>query len=269
MTGILGVCQGDFGRVTYLDITRPITTHAHPHIHMLFKISGADRSMQVEDQSIRLTRGNWVLVNPWQNDSDIPEHARRRHRCWRSTSIAIGAGDAWFGRPSLATSARCRGASGCGWTCWRGCWRRAPPIVRNGLNSMVCSILCVAAQPAPAQAPVRAAMDFRIRRAIASLREHTRLGPDFRAVARSVGMSRSRFFELFRNSVGVAPNVYAQSLLIERAINLLGEDRPIDDIAEALGFAAQSSFTRFFKRRVGFPPTTLRQAPQFTQVTKQ
>jgi AraC family transcriptional regulator len=265
MTGILGVCQGDFGRVTYLDITRPITTHAHPHVHMLFKISGADRSMQVEDQSIRLTRGNWVLVNPWQSHSDIPEpcQAPTQMLAFYIDRDWCGGRVVWptFAGNERAMSRRIRlrvdmlarllaeGAANC----------------EEWIESMVCSILCVAAQLAPAQAPARAAMDFRIRRAIASLREQTRLGPDFRAVARSVGMSRSRFFELFRNSVGVAPNVYVQSLLIERAINLLGENRPIDDIAEALGFAAQSSFTRFFKRRVGFPPTTLRQAPRMTK----
>ena len=73
MTGILGAHRGNFGRVTFMEITRPITTHAHPHIHMLFTVSGAARSMQVESERIRLTRDNWILVNPWQRHFDVVE----------------------------------------------------------------------------------------------------------------------------------------------------------------------------------------------------
>jgi AraC family transcriptional regulator len=50
-------------------------------------------------------------------------------------------------------------------------------------------------------------------------------------------------------------------LVLEEAIAMLVQsDRPIEDISARLGFAAQSSFSRFFKDRVGFPPGMLRHA---------
>lgn len=268
MTGILGAYRGDFGRVTYLDITRPIATHAHPHIHMLFKISGADRSMQVGNRAIGLHRSNWVLVNPWQRHFDIPEE------CEAPTQmLALYIEKGWCRQrmewPAFA-------GSDCAITA--GMRIRVDLLARmlgEGANvdgdwveQMVSSIMREAARLALEDTSGHTAMDFRIRRALAALRVRTKGGPDFEAVARSVGMSRSRFFEQFRNSVGIAPNMYVDALLIERAISLLGEDKPIDDIAETLGFSAQSSFTRFFKERVGFPPSSLRQAPQFTQIVQ-
>lgn len=261
MTGILGAYRGAFGRVTYLDITRPIATHAHPHIHMLFKVSGADRSMQVESESIQLEQDNWILVNPWQRHFDIAEHCQAPTRLlafyincdWARASMA------W---PVFADSA-------CPIS--RSMRLRVDLLARmlgsgaisdpDWMESLVTAIMCEAANLAPARHSARSAMDFRIRRALVALKDHTKVSPDFRAVARSVGMSRSRFFEQFKNSVGIAPSMYVDALLIERALFLLQDaDRPIDDISEALGFAAQSSFTRFFKERVGFPPSTLRPA---------
>jgi transcriptional regulator GlxA family with amidase domain len=55
--------------------------------------------------------------------------------------------------------------------------------------------------------------------------------------------------------------MYVDGLLLEEAIAMLVcSDRPIEEISTRLGFSAQSSFSRFFKDRVGFPPGVLRHA---------
>jgi AraC-like DNA-binding protein len=101
--------------------------------------------------------------------------------------------------------------------------------------------------------------DYRIRHALKKLREAPHLHIDYTDVARDVGLSRSRFYEQFSSSVGVAPNMFVDGLVIERAYSMMSQSaRPLDEIATSLGFAAQSSFTRFFRDRVGFPPSILR-----------
>lgn len=261
MTGILGAYRGNFGRVTVLDITRPITNHAHPDIHMLFALSGAPRGMQIESERIHLTRDNWILVNPWQRHFDIAE------QCISPTQIlALYINRDWCNERFM-------------WPTFAGSQCPMSPAIRqrvdmlarlvgNGesldsawVEPLVASIMIEAARLAPTRQAGRGAMDFRIRRALMMLKDHAKVGSDFQALARSVGLSRSRFFEQFKNSIGIAPNMYVDGLLIERAIGLLEQsDQPLDDISETLGFSAQSSFTRFFKERVGFPPSTLRQA---------
>jgi transcriptional regulator GlxA family with amidase domain len=101
--------------------------------------------------------------------------------------------------------------------------------------------------------------DFRIRRAIAYMRARPGNALDIDACAALGGLSRSRFFELFRACTGVSPRVYGNSLCIEAAIELLGTTTmPIHTIAERLGFTAASHFTRFFLQHLGSTPKAFR-----------
>ena len=124
--------------------------------------------------------------------------------------------------------------------------------------------VCGREEPEASDGP---AFDYRIRQAIQLLEEAPHLHPDFRSVARHVGLSRSRFYEQFRNSTGVAPNMFMDGLVMEEAISMLAfSEQRLEEISNHLGFSAQSSFTRFFKERVGFPPSTLRRAVELRVV---
>lgn len=53
--------------------------------------------------------------------------------------------------------------------------------------------------------------------------------------------------------------MFVDGLVLEEAYQMMSQTgRPLDEIASSLGFSAQSSFTRFFRDRVGFPPSLLR-----------
>jgi AraC-like DNA-binding protein len=80
-------------------------------------------------------------------------------------------------------------------------------------------------------------------------------------IARDAGLSRPHFYKLFRQQVGITPNIYLNTLRMERAIEFLtGSDRSITDIGFDLGFSSQSVFTRFFMANVGMAPTDYRRA---------
>ena len=51
-------------------------------------------------------------------------------------------------------------------------------------------------------------LDWRIRRAAASMRAETRRGAALDTYAKEAGLSRSHFFRLFESSIGVPPKVY-------------------------------------------------------------
>jgi AraC-like DNA-binding protein len=80
-------------------------------------------------------------------------------------------------------------------------------------------------------------------------------------VAREVGLSRPHFFKLFRGQVGLTPNLYANALRMERAIERLamGGDA-VADIGFDLGFSSQASFSRFFIANGVVPPSTYRRS---------
>ena len=86
---------------------------------------------------------------------------------------------------------------------------------------------------------------------------------DLGAVARAAGLSRPHFFKLFRQHMGVTPNLYLNTLRAERAIgDLTGSSKTVADIAAEVGFSSQASFSRFFASNVGIPPSEYRRAAQ-------
>ena len=103
--------------------------------------------------------------------------------------------------------------------------------------------------------------DTRIRRAIALLRAHRNKDLNMDEIASQVGLSRSRFYDLFQLCTGFSPRTYLDLLCIEAAIARLSSGRgKIAELSAELGFSAQSNFTRFFLNRVGVPPSEYRRA---------
>jgi AraC family transcriptional regulator len=259
MTGILGAARGRFGRITLLDIERPLASHAHPHVHLLFKLGGADRGLQVGNMVAALDDTHCVLVNPWQKHADVDA------LCTGPTQVlALYLGADWFrvalgfGPETAFTTSTCPIDAATQQRLIRlgQTLDAAQPALEADLSSVLGTVL----RHAPIAADRRPS-DYRIRRAVRSLRDDMQTHPDFSALARQVGLSRSRFFDQFKSATGVAPLTYRDGLLVERAITLLtASDTPLDAISRQLGFSAPSSFSRFFKERVGFPPRALRSA---------
>lgn len=259
MAGVLGARTGPFGRATYFEITEPLAEHAHPHVHMLFKVGGGDRHMLVEGTPADITDTQCLLINPWQKHGDLGEQpgdptlmlVLYLDAAWIASRLGVYAVgfDAQAGRvtPAMLERVRRIGAALAG-----------EPLDDAEFEDLIGVLAADAAADHLVDRRTGLA-DYRIRHALRKLRERPHLHIDYRNVARDVGLSRSRFYEQFRSSVGVAPNMFVDALVLEQAYSLMSEpNRPLDEIAAHLGFSAQSSFTRFFRERVGFPPSTLR-----------
>jgi AraC-like DNA-binding protein len=103
--------------------------------------------------------------------------------------------------------------------------------------------------------------DSRIRRAIALLRARPNKDFSMDELASQVGLSRSRFYDLFQLCTGFSPRAYLDMLCVETAISRLSSGQgKIAEVAAELGFSAQSNFTRFFLNQVGVPPSEYRRA---------
>jgi len=103
--------------------------------------------------------------------------------------------------------------------------------------------------------------DGRIRHALALLRARPHKDMSMERLADHVGLSRSRFFDLFHACTGLSPRAYLDLLCVQAAIWRLASGRSrISDVSSELGFSAQSNFTRFFLHQVGIPPSEYRRA---------
>jgi AraC-like DNA-binding protein/mannose-6-phosphate isomerase-like protein (cupin superfamily) len=78
-------------------------------------------------------------------------------------------------------------------------------------------------------------------------------------VARSVGMSTSRFREFFKRTTGWRFGDYLRDLRLDRSARLLREtDFSVAAVAQANGFADQSHLQRLFKAKYGISPLSYR-----------
>jgi len=103
--------------------------------------------------------------------------------------------------------------------------------------------------------------DSRIRRAIGLLRARPNKELNMDELASQVGLSRSRFYDLFQLCTGFSPRAYLDMLCVETAIARLSSGQgKIAEVSAELGFSAQSNFTRFFLNQVGVPPSEYRRA---------
>src|SRR5689334_2647941 len=110
--------------------------------------------------------------------------------------------------------------------------------------------------------------DTRIRRAIALLRARPNKELNMDELASQVGLSRSRFYDLFHIFTGFSPRAYLDMLCVETAISRLSTSRgKICEVAAELDFSAQSNITRIFLNQVGVPPSTYRRSATTSEPT--
>lgn len=79
------------------------------------------------------------------------------------------------------------------------------------------------------------------------------------SVASRAAMSRSAFAARFRDALGQSVMGYLTDLRMQLAVDLLHRsDRTVAEIATAVGYESDASFSRVFKRRVGTSPRQTR-----------
>lgn len=117
--------------------------------------------------------------------------------------------------------------------------------------------------PAPAQGRPWYQGDSmaRVRAYVQDLEQHFFEATNLDAAAASLGLSRRRFTQLFRQCTDSSWLAYVRRLRIEHAKRLLAEpQKTVLSIAFECGFEDLSTFYRAFKREVGVSPNQWRQS---------
>ncbi|MDM0058876.1 helix-turn-helix domain-containing protein [Variovorax fucosicus] len=80
-----------------------------------------------------------------------------------------------------------------------------------------------------------------------------------------MGLSRARFFALFRDQLHTTPQVFWSGVHVEEAMRRVSEGSELTDVALDLGFSAPGNFSRFFKERTGVSPSIFKRATESDQ----
>lgn len=268
MSSALAVHHGPFGRVALYSLDRGMVLHAHREGHLIFHVQGPAGAIRIDDGHYPLAPGSGVAISPCQAHNYIsldPDEP--------SVFLTLYIRHAWF----LEASRQANGSLRFG-RCQIEVTEPIEALVRQTAldllhgtdDEALAGNLHELTQVSFDQswqwrggpsltgcaAPTR---DFRVRTSVRLMQE--RLGDHLclDEIARESGLSRPHFYKLFREQVGVTPNLYLNTLRMEAAIGrLTGGHAAVTDIGLDLGFASQASFTRFFIANAGIAPSDYR-----------
>ena len=269
MSRALAVFHGRFGRATLYKLNRPFNVHAHREGHLIFHVGGTPGAIEVDGRPRLLDEDAVVAVNPWEPHNFLPNDLSDG-----ALFFVLYVNAEWFAPSALE-------ARGLRFGCTR--FRRTATL--ESLIRRTAAMVCGAPSlhdldgelrrligacheeswlqaEAPEDArPSSAITDFRVRKSMKLMAEGLGSEIEFDSIARESGLSRPHFYKLFRCQTGVTPNLYRNTLLMEKALEaLVGTEATLADIGFDLGFSTQSGFTRFFAANVGMAPRDYRRA---------
>ena len=266
MSRAIAVFHGQFGRAAVYRLNRPFNIHAHREGHLIFHIGGADGHIDVDGRRCSGCGDTAVAVSPWEPHNFIPHDFDDG-----SLFLVIYVNPEWFapdggsarlcfGNPQITRSALldrqirqaaatiCAGHGVCDLNnelrclieaCFDLSWRQIEGrVIRRAIEGVT---------------------DFRVRKSIRLIEEGSGADVELDAVARESGLSRPHFYKLFRTQTGLTPNLFLNTILMERALDrLVRSVAPVAEIGYDLGFSSQSGFTKFFSANVGMAPSDYR-----------
>jgi len=266
------IFDGRFGRLQLIESAAGDTPEPTDSLRILILQEGADIDVLVDGEAQRLTRDNLLFLNPGATSQAVLAAAHvqlfdfQASTEWlrRSFPAVFDAGGRPFASANEPITQRIR--------------QLADTLVVEALNDqflsherlefMLQELMLSIVETYLARRASGARLwrgspfaDNRIRKALALLRAHPNKEVNMNALASQVGLSRSRFYDLFQISTGRSPRAYLDMLCVASAISKLSSGRGrIADVSAELGFSAQSNFTRFFQQQVGIPPSEYRRA---------
>jgi AraC-like DNA-binding protein len=268
MSEAVAVIHGAFGRACLYSMDRTMVPHAHREGHLLFHVQGGPAEVYVDGCAIPLGRGQAVAVNPWQmHYYSQPMPGTQTlvlvlyiRPTWFRNAIGGRASELRFGRADIEVSDVLGRLVDVSAMLDRDHHHAA---ISDWLLTLTESCFDRSWRGRSAAERFASVHDFRLRRAIQYLEQRVCEPVELDAIAREAGLSRPHFYKLFRQQVGVTPNIYLNSLRMERAIDrLTGTNEAVAAIGLDLGFSSQASFSRFFIANGVVPPSAYRRSAQ-------
>jgi AraC-like DNA-binding protein len=265
--------EGMFGRLVLAEPAAAAEPGSHPWPSVLLLYDGAPAAYEVGDGQIALGREDVLLLNAHEAHRGLPGPGAGASRV-----LALIASGDWLARafPGVFASAARRPFPHRLETITPRLRRLADALALEVLNDrflsperlefMLQELVLTVVDAYFGKRRSSAALwrgsrfqDSRIRRAVALLRARPHKDFNMDDLASQVGLSRSRFYDLFQLCTGHSPRSYLDMLCVESAIGKLASgSAKIGEVSRELGFSAQSNFTRFFLNQVGVSPSEYR-----------
>jgi AraC-like DNA-binding protein len=269
MLDILALTRGDYGRVEVVKYTHDLVVHAHPQTHFSFWLGGGLAKAQVDKNFVQLGPDLALGVNSHVSH-DLCLHDAQRGAvflnlyvddAWLDTQCADLAHAMVLPQPCIGITTEMRALCSQLLTHLVSPLQQQNECVDADVALLVTSTVSSAMTPEELLAmPLRRRLiDYRLRKAIAYMQDNLGNPKVADEVAEVVGLSRSRFFELFHDQLGTSPLVFWNALRLESALTQLHQrEENMTSMAMGLGFSTSGNFSRFFRDQRGVTPSAYR-----------
>lgn len=261
--------EGAFGTAIVLEARANLVSHAHSETQLALWLGGARACAHVGAEVVSYGENMALGINAFEaHDMVRLDNAGpclflvfMLKKEWLDELSETKARSFRFPSPHVPISAAMR----------RSCWRVLDLIIsadaqRQAIDDEVERLLeaAIAASAVGdddmAAGGVGVMLDHRIRSAIAHMRAHVAEQTTIDDIAAKVGLSRARFFALFRDQLHTTPQVFWSGVRVEEAMRRVSEGSALTDVAMDLGFSAPGNFSRFFKEHTGVSPSIFKRA---------
>jgi AraC-like DNA-binding protein len=267
MSEVFSIVQGEYGKIVVLEVRHDLVPHAHSEIQFGFWLGGGKCQGVVSDEPVFYSETQAVAINRYQSHNLVIGKDSEP-----VMMLMLYIKEEWFddrftGRsgPYIFHSSQLTCTSEMRSQCWKLMQKTLliSDVNKISIEDDLINLLklCIAASSTTSREASpsirRKLIDFRLRAAITHIQENVTATDLMKTLAKTVGVSRSRLYELFKNDLNSSPKLIQNSMLLEIAINKMAQrDSEISTVSRSLGFSSAANFSRFFRSHKGITPTS-------------
>jgi AraC-like DNA-binding protein len=273
MNALYAMVEGRFGSVEVRTISDNLANHAHANLHLQFGywMGRGTAHAQIGGERVTYSDGVVVGINRYESHDfslDDPHSPTillelSLQLSWLYEVQSDRVPPVLHAMPSMASSPEIQKAAFQLMQNILDAQHRDAQVIEAAVTHLVRLTLARTAQRArPVALPLRRKLiDYRLRLALAYMQDPAVTVHSINDLAKRVGLSRSRLYELFQRELNSSPQVVWKSIRMQRAIHIVGAGG--DDLAAVatkLGFSSPGNFTRYFRGVMGVTPSAFRKA---------
>lgn len=269
MVEFFAVTEGDYGRIEVVEHHHDLVMHAHTHTHFAYWLGGGLAHARVGPEVVQLGPDMALGVNSRAshdlrlNTPDRPAVFLNLYLNdrWLDAQCSEWAHSMVLPQSAIGITAEVREVSSSLLAHMVSPLREPTLCLEADVASLLATTIRAAMTPAQLQAmpQCRRMIDYRLRVAISHMQANLGNPTVAEEVAEVVGLSRSRFFELFHDQLGTSPLVFWNAMRVEEALTRLNaHEEDMTSMSKSLGFSTPGNFSRFFRDHRGMTPTAYR-----------
>lgn len=267
MSDVFAMVEGQFGKVVVLELCHDLVPHSHAEIELSYWLAGGHCIGLVGDELACCCENHAIGINRYQAhdtkllNADEPATLLMLYinEDWFDQHFATHVGPISFQVGQLKQNLDMKSK----------CWDVMKKILFSNFKNMesieadVKALITLTLENnrdsavSKPNAVRRKMLDYRLRLALSHLRENMTEQDLMKNLSKSVGISRSRLYELFKNELQSTPKLIWNSVLIDAVIQHMAKNgADLSQVSQKLGFSTPANFSRFFRGHKGVTPST-------------